>query len=367
MRPSWQDTDGTVGVPRTASAPRPRILENPRRNIQASTQRDTDTATTLRVKTESVEPADVTATPLALDSVTIESPSTWPADTDLKLIKGSTRLMLTTQTPLVQAVIKKSLLYIRTSLLFENAFPDAVLALTFVRDAVISAAANHGPATTMHTRLVLEEDYISKIVPLPRARMSHFRGEVKECCNVLMFPVYMAMASKQDVAAFVDEQLAHYNYTFPKLPKHVGNGRLVMRSKPYRNDRIISVIRDMYFRGGRASFVSLYDYLFENTEDPEATTYEVPIPMVALVATALYATLYEWRSGDQRLAEFSANTYLDVYLGHVNTLRLVKQKKYGAFQAMMADIYSKASVRLEVQDVSPGAPVANLDISDLDE
>jgi len=60
-----------------------------------------------------------------------------------------------------------------------------------------------------------------------------------------------------------------------------------MRSKPYRNDRIISVIRDMYFRGGRASFVSLYDYLFENTEDPEATTYEVPIPMVALVATAV--------------------------------------------------------------------------------
>lgn len=36
---------------------------------------------------------------------------------------------------------------------------------------------------------------------------------------MLMFPVYMAMASKQDVAAFVDEQLAHYNYTFPKLPK----------------------------------------------------------------------------------------------------------------------------------------------------
>ena len=57
QRPSWQDADGTVGVPRTASAPGPRILENPRRNIQASTQRDTDTATTLRVKTESVEPA----------------------------------------------------------------------------------------------------------------------------------------------------------------------------------------------------------------------------------------------------------------------------------------------------------------------
>ena len=115
----------------------------------------------------------MTATPLAPNSwegATTASPSTWPADTDLKLIKGSTRLMLTTQTPLVQAVIKMSLGYIRTSLLFQNAFPDPILAGTFVREAVISAAANHGPAATMHTRLVQDKDYISKIVPL----VSHF-------------------------------------------------------------------------------------------------------------------------------------------------------------------------------------------------
>ncbi|KAH9023986.1 hypothetical protein EDB84DRAFT_1564551 [Lactarius hengduanensis] len=45
------------------------------------------------------------------------------------------------------------------------------------------------------------------------------------------------------------------------------------------------------------------------------------MPMVALVATALYATLYEWHGGAQQISEFSANAYLDVYLVNVNTLK----------------------------------------------
>jgi Domain of unknown function (DUF6532) len=74
----------------------------------------------------------------------------------------------------------------------------------------------------------------------------------------------------------------------------VGHGNLVMRSKPYRNDRIISVIRDMYFSGGRLSFATRYNYLFQSTEDDNTTVSKVPIPMVALAATAVrfYVCVY---------------------------------------------------------------------------
>ena len=34
----------------------------------------------------------------------------------------------------------------------------------------------------------------------------------------------------------------------------------------------------------------------------------------------LYATLYEWHMGEQHISEFPANSYLNVYKGHVNTL-----------------------------------------------
>jgi hypothetical protein len=97
----------------------------------------------------------------------------------------------------------------------------------------------------------------------------------------------------------------------------------------------------LYFAGGSKSFAKCYHYLFPTFEAHEGkVVHEVPIHMVALVATVvspsflvatfcahssckLYAALYEWCTGEQKIVEFFANTYLDVYLGHVNTLKHV--------------------------------------------
>ncbi|KAI9436297.1 hypothetical protein H4582DRAFT_2078895 [Lactarius indigo] len=49
--------------------------------------------------------------------------------------------------------------------------------------------------------------------------------------------------------------------------------------------------------------------------------------MVALVATALYATLYEWRTGEHQVSEFSQNAYMDVYQGHVNTFKHIQENR----------------------------------------
>jgi hypothetical protein len=134
-----------------------------------------------------------------------------------------------------------------------------------------------------------------------------------------------------------------------------------MRSRPYRNDRIITVIRDLYFSGGSTSFASRFHHIFPVFRDSEAKPrYEVPIPMVALVATAvspaskyltyiltvtyqqLYAALYEWRTGEKKVAEFSATSYLDVYEGHVNSLLHIRDERNSAFHTTMADIYAQA-------------------------
>ena len=56
----------------------------------------------------------------------------------------------------------------------------------------------------------------------------------------------------------------------------------------------------------------------------------------------LYATLYEWRTGEQQVTEFSANAYLDVYQGHVNTLKHIRGERENGFHLMMADIYARA-------------------------
>ena len=85
---------------------------------------------------------------------------------------------------------------------------------------------------------------------------------------------------------------------------------------------------------------------------------QLPIPMVALVATAvsvtnairiytnlkykLYAALHEWRTGEHKRTEFSASMFLDVYQGHVNMLRYILERRSTAFHAMMGYIFSQA-------------------------
>ena len=61
-----------------------------------------------------------------------------------------------------------------------------------------------------------------------------------------------------------------------------------MRTRPYRNDRIVTVIQDMFFVGGAASFARRFCYLFQTYEFAYGQeVHEVPIAMVALVATAV--------------------------------------------------------------------------------
>ena len=133
-----------------------------------------------------------------------------------------------------------------------------------------------------------------------------------------------------------------------------------MRSRPYRNQRIITVIHDLYFTGGITSFATRFDHLFPTHRHNNGVTMrEVPTPMVALVATAvsysvyalskivltrsqLYAALHEWHTGVQRTKEFSSNTFLDVYNGNVATINHIQEDHNSAFHLMMADIYTKA-------------------------
>jgi hypothetical protein len=99
----------------------------------------------------------------------------------------------------------------------------------------------------------------------------------------------------------------------------------------------------MFFTGGVTSFAERFSTLFPTHREPDGlTTREVPPAMVALVATGvctsqifqrlnantfldeqLYAALHEWRTGIYQPVGFSANTYLDVYYGHINTFNHV--------------------------------------------
>jgi hypothetical protein len=56
----------------------------------------------------------------------------------------------------------------------------------------------------------------------------------------------------------------------------------------------------------------------------------------------LFAAIKEWSTGTHKAMDFSANAFLDVYDGHVNTFKHIRNKRTEAFHIMMSDIYSQA-------------------------
>lgn len=120
---------------------------------------------------------------------------------------------------------------------------------------------------------------------------------------------FQGIHSPSTIAQAVTRQLSAYAYTFPmamnvstyfqtKLwltPVQNDPIRVVpMQTKPYQNFHLIEVIQDLYFSGGFNSFAYQYRPRFPRTEDENRMPvyYEVPVAMVALVATAVSAKFY---------------------------------------------------------------------------
>jgi hypothetical protein len=90
----------------------------------------------------------------------------WPEETDIQFVPGTNRVILTRQGTLLRTVIQDAFEHVRTSILFEHAFPDVALSLSFIRDGLVNAAGS-GPATaSIYNRLLNDKDYLPRIVPL---------------------------------------------------------------------------------------------------------------------------------------------------------------------------------------------------------
>ncbi len=94
------------------------------------------------VKTNAMPMLTLTPTPTPTPALNV-----WPASTDVVLTPGSMRVMLTIQHKLLCQVIQDSFKNVWAALMFQHAFPNALLAPPLIRDALLAAADSHKPAT----------------------------------------------------------------------------------------------------------------------------------------------------------------------------------------------------------------------------
>jgi len=155
----------------------------------------------------------------------------WLAKTDLVLVAGSNKIMLTVQPPPLHAVFQDAFNRICATLLFTNAFPDVFATIKMIRDSLISLAELNDHMTNIHSRLLDNVSYansMSHLVSLsiwnpklltsfqPCVCVPLFCREVKDYCAAIIQGEFLFLGSSDAVTKVVEKQLASYNYTFLK-------------------------------------------------------------------------------------------------------------------------------------------------------
>ncbi|KAI9439470.1 hypothetical protein BJY52DRAFT_1195598 [Lactarius psammicola] len=127
-RPTWLDSATTDRCP--TSVRKTISIET------VSSNDDTNNVSTVPMLPPALVSKTTVETPaesgLDQGQATTESSLTWPADTDLIFAPGGTQVMLTLQRLLIRTVVQDAIKDLQASLLFNNAFPDGILAITFI-------------------------------------------------------------------------------------------------------------------------------------------------------------------------------------------------------------------------------------------
>ncbi|KAN0136175.1 hypothetical protein V8E53_006035 [Lactarius tabidus] len=249
--------------------------------------------------------------------------------TDLRL-SSSGRIKLTDQNTIMRKAISDAFTVLHSSIIFHHVFPDAVLTATFVRQALLTATSRmpYSSGEEIRKRILIDHKYYSTMSLLPRARISIFRAEVKERCVAAVMLVVDTHHSPVELANIIDGQMNDFNYIFPRQSRGNVLTGSALCSRPYRSSIIISVIRDIFFTGP-VPFATQHRDLFPSHPGPVGEAIpEVPKAMLALVSTAYYAALNEWRTGERKPLGFTANMYIDAYNSHINSLdKMERQRK----------------------------------------
>ncbi|KAJ6613823.1 hypothetical protein B0H10DRAFT_2221938 [Mycena sp. CBHHK59/15] len=140
-------------------------------------------------------------------------------------------------------------------------------------------------------------------------RINILRGDIKRTSTGLASGVFQfAGLGATQTKELVEKLLKDHRYIFPVDP----------RTLPFMHPAMCAAIKEGVFT---RNFKANNMHLFISTSKKHPKQLELPDAMVALVATALYASLMEYRTtGERQTIAFTEGAYEDTYRNHMKTL-----------------------------------------------
>ncbi|TFK45274.1 hypothetical protein OE88DRAFT_1812662 [Heliocybe sulcata] len=275
-------------------------------------------------------------------------PAIVPAGTDLVLNERG-RINLRDQPLLVQAIAREAIKGVSVYLGFQDAFPEIGGRTVLSQDCLVSAAQQSARYQQILHRLRMATGK-------PWARSTWRRLAYSIGSNHVVGGYGLRPGCEKLVASLLKRQ----RYIFPVNPEATTQ---IRENEPYKHPTILAIMQALYFSGSGALGIQHVDQFTSSlATDSDA---EVPISMVALVATAIHNSLMEWQTGTRSPREFSALNCGDVYRTHVGILEKIKGDKPVFFHRMMCDLYrdARAATAPDVRVDSEDSAFALMDLS----
>ncbi|KAG1858580.1 hypothetical protein C8R48DRAFT_674171 [Suillus tomentosus] len=316
------------GADRSSAADRKRATETP-------TWGDVDDAVS-----ESIE-STTTGGELSISSDNedtpklVRTPAKKSAASLVRTEKGKVKLL--DQNLPTRQVIQAAISEVKCHVMFVHGYPELVEKNQLSMRTLLSVAEKRG-VDAIKERLQVDELYALQLGALVDARIPIMRRELKEdaCTNV---DGYFRLGHKDFTKAKTLTEKLVYIYAM----KFDGNNNATpIRNRPYQGELLVLLISNQLFHSSRAVGVKFASRFVEIAKN-KSKRPEIPIPFLALVATAVVYSALLWKSlGSPGKFNFSGNQFSEVYSYHVKSLERLKHDAPGKFHYMMADIYEAA-------------------------
>ncbi|KAJ7730706.1 hypothetical protein DFH07DRAFT_703844, partial [Mycena maculata] len=245
---------------------------------------------------------------------------------------GKKDVLLNSQTEELQRVLRGSINAVKTGLLFQDSYPPIISRAGFARAYLVSAAEDLPEA--VHA-LGKDLKYAAILADILLDRINILRGDIKRTAASVV-PGYFQFAglNESNTKELIEKLLKDHRYIFPVDPQT----QRLKTEKPFHHPALRAVIKEGVFN---RNFKANNMHLFISTSKKHPRQLELPDAMVALAATAVYASLLEYRAtGERQTIAFTEGAYEDTYRNHMKILSDTRDAAPIALHKVLHGLYN---------------------------
>ncbi|KAG2071644.1 hypothetical protein BDR04DRAFT_1117630 [Suillus decipiens] len=242
------------------------------------------------------------------------------------------KVKLLDQNQETRRVVRDAIMDAKGHLIFVNAYPELVDKNQVALQSLLTVAKKSG-AHAIKQCLQEDTQYATQLGNLVEPHIPLLRRDLKEvaCANI---DGYFHLGQSAVKAKKLMEQHAYsYSLKFDSNDNPSPRG-----NKPYQGELVIFLLHTGIFNGPKSIGVKFAERFIEIAGN-KAKRPEMPVPLLALVATAIYAALFWKTLGSPGKFNFTGNQFSETYMFHVKFLEDLKKDVPKKFHCMMADIY----------------------------